>query len=183
MKNALVPIAQGVEEMEAVIIIDVFRRAGWKVVAAGLDEDIVTASRGVRIATDCAWDNISPADFDILALPGGAKGTEALCSDRRILDAVASFHEEGKLVGAICAAPLVLHRAGILSGRTITSHPSVASRLSGAVWLDAPVITDGNIVTGKGAGTTFEFALTILRLAGAGQAATEIATAVCLAKE
>lgn len=180
MINVLVPIAQGVEEMEAVIIIDVFRRAGWNVVIAGLDENIVIASRGVRIVPDCAWNTIASDDFDIIVLPGGANGTEALRKDRRVVEAVQSFHRSGKLIGAICAAPLVLHEAGILSNRKITSHPSAAIKLTGTKWMNTAVMTDGNIVTGQGAGTTFEFALTLVRLAGDGAAAEEIARAINL---
>lgn len=182
MRSAIVPIAPGVEEMEAVIIIDVFRRAGWKVAAAGLDANIVTASRGVRLVPDCAWETIVAGDYDVLAIPGGAPGTEALRKDPRVLETVRTFHRAGKLIGAICAAPLVLHEAGILSRRRVTSHPSVASRLRDIEWEDSAVVTDGNIVTSKGAGTSFEFALTIVRLSGDGAASREIARSICLAE-
>lgn len=180
MKSAIVPIAHGTEEMEAVITIDVFRRAGWKVVVTGLDQNIVTGSRGVRLVPDCAWDAIRADDFDILAIPGGMQGTEALGKDGRVLDAIRAFHKSGKIVGAICAAPLLLHQAGILHGRKVTSHPSVAARLAGARLENASVVTDGNIVTGQGAGASFEFALAIVRLAGDDQAARDIARAICL---
>jgi len=183
MISVLIPIAQGVEEMEAVIIVDIFRRAGWKVLIAGLDENVVIASRGVRLLPDCAWDAVVSSDFDAIVLPGGTNGTEALRKDKRVLEAVKSFHQSGRLIGAICAAPLVLHEAGILSHRKITSHPSAAAKLTGTEWLDTAVVTDGNIVTGQGAGTSFKFALAMVRLAGDGAAAEQIARAINLAAE
>ncbi|MEI6971694.1 MAG: DJ-1 family glyoxalase III [bacterium] len=179
MKRAVVPIACGVEEMEAVITIDVLRRAGLTVDVAGLNTDIVKCSRGVNLKPDCALGDVRPGDYDILAIPGGMQGTDELGRDGRILDAIREFNNAGKLIGAICAAPLLLHRAGILQGRRITCHPSVAARLTGTRQVNAPVVADGNIITGQGAGTSFEFALEIVRLAAGEQTARDIARAIC----
>ena len=181
MKRVIVPIVSGVEEMEAVIMIDIFRRAGWEVVAASMDDHIVSASRGVRLVPDAAWSAITPCEFDILAFPGGLKGVEALCSTVPILETARSFHRNGKLIGAICAAPLILHRIGILYDRRFTSHPSVRSQLPVSGWTDSAVVADGNIVTGKGAGAAFAFALALVRRAGDLVAAEEIARSICLA--
>ncbi|MEI6219026.1 MAG: DJ-1 family glyoxalase III, partial [bacterium] len=166
MKRVIVPIAAGVEEMEAVIMIDIFRRAGWEVVAVGLNARIVSAARGVRLVPDAAWTAITPTEFDILAFPGGLKGVEALCGIGPILETARSFHSNDKLIGAICAAPLILHKAGILANRRFTSHPSVRYQLPASGWTDSAVVADGNIVTGKGAGSTFAFALALVRQAG-----------------
>jgi protein deglycase len=168
MKRVIVPIVSGVEEMEAVIMIDIFRRAGWEVVAASMDDHIVSASRGVRLVPDAAWSAITPCEFDILAFPGGLKGVEALCSTVPILETARSFHRNGKLIG-------------ILYDRRFTSHPSVRSQLPVSGWTDSAVVADGNIVTGKGAGAAFAFALALVRRAGDLVAAEEIARSICLA--
>ena len=179
MTCALVPLADGVEEMEAVITIDILRRAGWKVVAAGLATGVVTAARGVRITPDCPLADAGADDFDALVLPGGAKGVENLRKDRRIVESVRQYSSADKLVCAVCAAPLVLHQAGILAGRRVTSHPSVALELNQSEWIDAPVVVDGNIVTSQGAGTTLAFALEIIRRMGDTKSATDISKAIC----
>ena len=175
MTRALVPIADGVEEMEAVVIIDTLRRAQWEVVAAavrtadrpqdGRFAAPVVASRGVRLLPDGEWSGLDPLRFDVLAIPGGAAGTKTLCADDSVLEAVRQFAKRGRLVGAICAGPLVLQKAGILSGRRATCHPAVRTEFGSAVSLcDTRVAVDGRIVTSQGPGTALEFALTLIEL-------------------
>jgi len=161
-------------------MIDIFRRAGWHVMVAGLDEQIVTASRGVRIVTDCSWNNLQSTDFEILALAGGAGGTTVLRKDPRIIRTVKDFNHSKRLIAAICAAPVVLHDAGILAGRNVTSHPSVAQEMTASQWIDRAVVVDENIVTAQGAGTAFEFALTVVEIADSRLLADNIARAICL---
>jgi len=180
MIRALVPLADGVEEMEAVIIVDVLRRARWQVTVAGLDAAPVVASRGVKLVPDAAWPAIDIAGHDVLALPGGSAGAKALMADRRVLDAVRQFTEAGKLVGAICAAPLVLQAAGVLRGRRATCHPAVRDRLTEPTPSDDRVVVDGRIVTSQGPGTAFEFALTLIRLAGSPAEAEAVAKGLVL---
>lgn len=162
MKRALVPIAEGVEEMEAVIVVDVLRRAKWQVVMAAVSPQPIRASRGVRLLADCDWPDVNPAEFDVLILPGGAGGTAILAATPSVLDAVRAFHAAGKLIAAICAAPLVLQAAGILAGKRVTCHPGVAADLSATPRLRDRVVEDGNLITSQGPGTSFEFALAIL---------------------
>ena len=179
MKNVLVPLAEGVEEMEAVIIIDVLRRAGWRVVSAavrppGQPGSLLKASRGVLLAADVEWTAVRSEDFDALVLPGGSGGTQVLRRDARILEAVRSFAQAGKWVAAICAGPLVLQDAGILKGVRATCHPGVRQELREALASDDRVVVDGRIVTSQGPGTAFEFALTLIRLLEGAAAAGKV---------
>jgi 4-methyl-5(b-hydroxyethyl)-thiazole monophosphate biosynthesis len=180
MTKVLIPLADGVEEMEAVIPIDIFRRAGWEVVSAGMTGQTVNASRGVRLVADMLWDDIDPSTFNILLLPGGAKGSAFLASSPGILAAVRDFVRAGKIVAAVCAAPLALQAAGVLDGKKATCHPGVTAQMKTPVLCEDPVVVDGNIVTSRGAGTCFEFALTIVRLVDGCSKADSIASAIVL---
>ena len=187
MPSVLVPIAEGVEEIEVVTIIDVLRRARWDVVAAAVHPGPaagspapVTASRGVRIVPDAEWASINPLDFDLLVLPGGAGGTDVLKGDARVLDAVRGFVSAGKLVGAICAAPLVLQAAGVLNGRKATCHPSVRAQLTSAQLQTDAVVVDGGIMTSQGPGTAIAFALALIRRVAGPAAAETVAKALVL---
>lgn len=170
--RALVPLAQGFEEIEATAIVDVLRRAGIEVVLAGLEPGPVEGAHGIALSTDAELGDLDPLDFDLIALPGGMPGTTHLMQDERVLKAVRKLHERGRTTAAVCAAPMVLERAGILSGVPVTSHPSVRSDLGDAVVRDAPrVIRSGTIVTSQGPGTAIEFALELVReLCGAERA-------------
>jgi 4-methyl-5(b-hydroxyethyl)-thiazole monophosphate biosynthesis len=175
MPTVLVPLANGVEEMEAVIIIDVLRRAQWTVVTAGIDEGVVTASRGVRLLPDRPWAGVDPSGFDVLMIPGGGPGVERLLKDARLLAILRDFDRAGKWIGAVCAAPLVLQAAGILRGRRATCHPGVADRLTMTPRLDERVVVDGRLVTSQGPGTTMEFALAMVRLVDGDKKAQSLA--------
>ena len=157
--RVLIPLADGVEEMEAVILIDVLRRAGWTVVTAGLRAGPVAASRGVVLVPDAVWCGIVPAEFDLLALPGGGPGTEALMADERVLAAVRAFLASGRPVAAICAAARVLDRAGVLAGKSYTCYPGVEAKIGSGNRLPDPVVRDGLVHTSQGPGTAIAFAL------------------------
>jgi len=164
MPNVLVPIANGTEEMEAVIIIDILRRAQWTVTVAGIEPGILTASRGVRLMPDKQWTEINPAEYDILMIPGGGPGVEQFLQFQPLLDCIQQFYREDKWIGAVCAAPLTLQEAGILGGKKATCHPGVVNRLTVTPRLPVPTVVDGRIITSQGAGTTFDFVLTMVRL-------------------
>jgi 4-methyl-5(b-hydroxyethyl)-thiazole monophosphate biosynthesis len=183
MRKVLVPIADGFEEMEGVIIIDTLRRAGWEVVVAGLKEGHVTASRGVKIIPDTTLAEVELNDFDIIVLPGGAVGTDKLINNDRILTAIRHFHEKGRILGAICAAPLVLQAAGILKGKKITCHPAVINRLKEGERLEETVVIDGNIITSQGPGTSFQFALSIIALIEGGEKADSLASSMIVQRK
>jgi DJ-1 family protein len=163
MQSVLVPVADGSEEMEAVIIIDTLRRSGLDVTVAAIGQcNTVTASRGVRLVADVGWDDIKPDVFDALVLPGGAGGTDVMIATPSLLEALRQFHTAGKLVAAICAAPLALQAAGIVGGRKMTCHPAVADSLVQPTHSGDRVVQDGNLITSQGPGTAFEFALCIV---------------------
>jgi len=167
MPKVLVPIAEGFEEIEALAIVDILRRADIEVVIAGLLPGPVSSARKVTVLPDTTIDTVSCDGFDMIVLPGGQPGTDNLNNDPRIHRLLADFQASGKLIGAICAAPLILAAAGLLAGRRATSYPGHRSSLGGAVYEDRTVVTDGNIMTSQGAGTAISFALAIVsRLVG-----------------
>ena len=179
--TALVPIANGTEEMEAVIIIDMLRRAGIDVDVAG-DGDMVTCSRGIRIIPDIAIDDISDDDeYDAIILPGGGNGVESMISNSSLASILARHAAKKGIIGAICAAPRVLHEFGLLkAGSKITSHPSVEQDLKVYNYTTDRVTVDGRIVTSRGAGTAFEFSLALIRMLEDEATAMRIASDIVL---
>jgi DJ-1 family protein len=163
-KKAVVCLAPGGEEMEIVISIDVLRRAGVDVMVAGVvDAQPVVCSRQVVITPDQALANL-PTDMDVLVLPGGAEGTRQLSSSSRVQQLVQQREQEGLLVAAICAAPSLFAVHGFFRGYQMTCHPSVREQLEGhGVWKDSAVVRDRNLITSQGPGTSFLFALAIVR--------------------
>jgi protein deglycase len=177
MSNALVILAECFEEIEAVCVIDILRRAEVDcIVAAQHEPKFVTGKTGIQIVADELLDDLTEQIFDLIVLPGGP-GVRHLRKDPRILDLVKRQNEAKRTVGAICAAPTVLHEAGLLQGHRFTCHPTVAQELKNPE-PDA-VVADGNIVTSRGAGTAVEFSLALVeQLCGAAKAA-EIREAIC----
>ena len=171
--KAVVPVVEGCEEIETTCILDTLRRAEWEVVAAGFRGGPVTASRRTRLLPDCLWGELDFEKVDLIALPGGAVGTENLCRQNELLAVLREFNRRGRWIAAICAAPLVLQEAGVLDGRTVTSHPAVRERITRALWVDMRVVADGKIITSQGPGTAIEFALAIIELAGQDAAVAE----------
>jgi 4-methyl-5(b-hydroxyethyl)-thiazole monophosphate biosynthesis len=159
----IVPIAEGTEEMEAIIIIDILRRAEFNVVCAAVgNSKTITASRKVILTADTLWDQINPADFDAIVLPGGAVGTDNLMQSQSLLKALQEYNQQEKFIGAICAGPLVLQAAGILQNRTVTCHPAVSEQLTVPEYSNNRVVHSENIITSQGPGTAMEFALAII---------------------
>lgn len=166
--SILVPLAEGFEEIEAVTVIDVLRRGGIDVCPVSISKSAnVLGSRGITVTADRIWDDIDWKSFDGIVLPGGGEGTKNLAADPRIAEVVRAFDKTGKLVAAICAAPMVLGFAGILRGRKATCYPSCEGPLGDAYVSDRKVVEDGNLITGQGPGTAMDFALALVRkLAG-----------------
>jgi DJ-1 family protein len=161
--TALVVLAPGAEEMEAVISIDVLRRGGIDVTVAGVSGDEpVRCSRGVVITPDAALENVGD-DFDVLVLPGGAEGARQLAKSAAVGERLRKQEASGKWVAAICAAPIALKSHGVFEGRRMTSHPSVRSMLEDwCEYSDHPLEADGNLITSRGPGTAFPFALRVV---------------------
>jgi len=171
MKRALVPLAAGFEEIEAVAVVDVLRRAGGEVVIVAMDGAggaAVEGSHRIAVTTDVAAAEVDVSHFDALVLPGGMPGTRRLAESTLIREWVLATAHRGKLLGAICAAPTVLEACGVLKGRRATSHPNHAAELRSCRYEEKPVVKDGNIITSRGAGTAVAFAAALVaELAGA----------------
>jgi protein deglycase len=181
-KHALVPVADGTEEIEAVCIIDVLRRADMTVTVASVGKTAqITASRGVRIVADATIDQIAGQTFDVIALPGGMQGSQNLARSQTLLTLLKTQKQSGRWVAAICAAPAVVLLAhGLLDGVKATSHPSFHNQFSAAQLSKDRVVIDRNIITGQGAGVAIEFALTIVEQLVGSDKKKEVAEAMVL---
>lgn len=172
MATVLVPLADGCEELEAVTVIDLLRRADISVTTAGLDGGVVTASRGVKLVPDTDLDEALGHDYDMVVLPGGAGGADRLGDDDRVRELLLKMADSERFTAAICAGPKVLARAGLLEGRRATSFPSAEDFVveHGAEYSNDPVVQDGKVITSRGPGTAMDFALSLIeQLAGAGK--------------
>ncbi len=165
MKRVLVPLAPGFEEIEAVTVIDVLRRAGVEVTVAGTAASPIKGSRGIRVSADIPLDQADAAAFDMIVLPGGSQGVEKLKAHPKLLSLLSEFTARGKWIGAICAAPSLLAGAGLICGKEVTSHPSVKEAVSPtSLYTEKRVAQDGKIVTSRGPGTAMEFALKLVEI-------------------
>ncbi len=164
-KTVLVPLAHGFEEIEAITIIDVLRRAGAEVAVVGLGGVGVQGSRGLRVLADMTIEDSRKTAFDLIALPGGMPGAANLAENPTLAALLKAQAERGGFIAAICAAPaLVLEPLGLLAGRKATGYPSFADRMGQAQRQDAPVVQDGNLITGSGPGAAMAFALRLVQV-------------------
>ncbi|MCK5091427.1 MAG: DJ-1/PfpI family protein [Gammaproteobacteria bacterium] len=164
MASVLVPLAQGCEELEAITIVDLLRRASINVVTAGLGKGPVKASRGTVIIPDKHIDEVLNDDFDMIVLPGGLPGSDYLDNDTRIRKLLVNTAEQGKYIAAICAAPKVLASTGLLENKNATGYPGVLDKMEveGLKLQSSPVVKDGKIITSRGPGTAMDFTLTLI---------------------
>lgn len=161
----LMPLAEGFEEIEAINVIDILRRADVEVVTAGLKDGLVQGSHKIVVQPDTSLNKIDFSHFDGLVLPGGAPGFVNLGNDERILNMVREMDRAGKYVAAICAAPSVLIKAGVLQGRRATVSPSGKTQLQAcANFCEDRVVVDGNLITSRAPGTALEFALKLVEV-------------------
>ncbi|WP_019625676.1 DJ-1 family glyoxalase III [Thioalkalivibrio sp. ALJT] len=166
MPSVLVPLAAGAEELEAVTVIDLLRRARFEVTVAGLESGPVTCSRGTVIQPDTPLDPVLDATFDLIVLPGGLPGADHLRDDARVQGLLRAQAERGGFVAAICAGPRALAAAGLLEGRRVTAYTG-ALDAAGVPSSGALVEVDGRLITGRGPGAAMDFALTLIeQLAG-----------------
>ncbi len=158
----LVPLAEGFEEIEAIAVIDLLRRGGVEVVTATPGKNPVTGSHRIPVTADTILGHSTR--FIGIVLPGGGLGTENLKNDSRIIDLVRVIHNESGLTAAICAAPSVLAAAGIMKSIRFTCYPGYENEIKGhgGIHTGDPVVKDGHIITGKGAGCAVQFALALL---------------------
>ena len=160
------PLAEGFEEIEAVTIVDLLRRAGIEVRTAALGRREVTGSHGITVLADIGLDEAVAADFDMIVLPGGMPGAKHLKTDARVIELLQQIAAAGRYTAAICAAPSVLAHAGLLRDRAATSYPGFLQPDSapGLRLSEAPVVIDGRSVTSRGPGTAIAFALALIEL-------------------
>ena len=179
--SVLVPLAPGMAEVEAVIIIDVLRRAGARVVAAsvGGEAGVVTGARGVQVVSDCELSSVAGEVFDLIALPGGMPGAENLARDRALRGLIRDQLESERLLGAICASPKIVLE-DMAPNRMLTVYPSFAAQLRNQSHAGSRTVIDGNLVTGQGPGTTFEFALALVEILFGCEARREVAEPMVL---
>ena len=162
-KKVAVFFANGFEEIEAITIVDVLRRASIDVKTVSITGNLkVTGSHDIPVIVDELFENVDFSQIDMLVLPGGMPGAKNLNEHDGLKKLLLQFNESGILLGAICAAPLVLGQAGILQGKKATCYPGFEDYLKGANITGSPAEVDGNIVTGRGAGVAINFALKIV---------------------
>ncbi|MFO7936581.1 MAG: DJ-1/PfpI family protein [Kiritimatiellia bacterium] len=176
--NILMLLAEGFEEIEAVTVIDILRRAGLTLTTASLSNNLlVQSSHNLAVRADAELESLQPESFEAVVLPGGGTGTDNLMKDSRVIEILRKFNEEGKYICAICAAPTVLATAGVLNGLKATCYPTCAKVL-GASYADSPVIVDNNIITSQGPGTAMLFGLILVHHFAGEETARSVAKAM-----
>ena len=174
--NALVLLADGFEEIEAVTVIDVLRRGGVSVTAASIAGSTVRGARGISLVADSSFEDEKLDDYEAIVLPGGMPGAATLRDSTHVREALQSAARSGKIVAAICAAPIALEAAGILAGRRATSYPG--KEIPSARYEEASVVVDGRLVTSRGPGTAMEFALTLVEMLASAETKDKVARAL-----
>jgi protein deglycase len=175
-KRAVIILAQGFEEIEAITPIDLLRRAGIEVSVEGLDSIKVKGSHDIQIIADAIF-TLPSSLPDAVILPGGP-GHKNLLHSNAVIECARKMFAGGKICAAICAAPSVLGKAGILKGKKTTCFPGFEDKLEGGVFVKQPVVIDGTIITSRGAGTAVPFSLEIIRLLSDNRTTEKVASAI-----
>lgn len=170
--KVLIPLAEGFEEIEAITVIDILRRAGIETVTAALTKNPVTGSHGISVIADKLLEDAG--NFNAIVLPGGLPGSTNLKNDQRILSIIKKINGAGGLTAAICAAPIVLSEAGILKDKKFTCYPGHENTITEGIHINEKVVSDGSIITGIGAGAAPLFALKIVEFLKDKETAAEI---------
>jgi len=162
MPKVIVPLAEGFEEIEAITIVDILRRAGVEVAMVGLETLHVKGAHGIKVIADALLSDIDALSFDMIALPGGLPGAFHLAEDAQLQKLLKTFDAKGKAIAAICAAPYALKTAGVLKN-AYTCYPSFETKIDHVGYQSEPsVVHDGNITTSKGPSTSMLFALSLV---------------------
>ncbi|HEP1820196.1 TPA: DJ-1/PfpI family protein [Streptococcus suis] len=165
MVKVAVLFAEGFEEIEALVPVDIFRRAGFQCDMIGLSDLNVNGSHAITISVDKLF-NGELSEYDLIVLPGGMPGSINLRDDERLIAELQKMVANGKRVAAICAAPIVLDKAGLLENRNYTCFPGKENDIQSGIHLTDSVVVDGQIITSRGAGTSFDFAYKLVELLG-----------------
>lgn len=162
--KVLIPLAEGFEEIEAVTVIDLLRRADINAVTAALKKNPVTGAHDISVTADILLDNLiaDNVNFGAIILPGGMPGSANLKNDPRIITIIKQINKAGGLTAALCAAPIVLSEAGILQGKKFTCYPGYEDEITEGIYTNENVVSDGPVITGKGAGPAALFALAVV---------------------
>jgi len=181
-KKVLVAVADGTEELEAVCIIDVLRRAEASVTVASVGSLQVTASRGVKLVADKLIADCVNETYDLIVLPGGIPGAEHLRDSKDLEILLRRQHEQGLLYGAICASPaVILQHHGLLAQKRATCYPSFVDQLENTDAAKSRVVVDGPCITSQGPGTALEFSLRLVELLFSEEKAKEVSQAMVAA--
>lgn len=165
MKKAYIFLAEGFEEIEALTVVDLLRRAGIEAPTVSIqDMKQVKGAHGIKVEADFLFSEIRGTMADILVLPGGMPGTTNLLGYEPLMDMILGLHGAGAYIGAICAAPSILAELGLLDGKKATSYPSFEEKLTMADYSYDSVVADGQIITSRGLGTAIDFALKIIEV-------------------
>ena len=173
--------ADGFEEIEALTAVDTLRRAGLNVeIVSVTPDEIVVGAHDVSLLCDVNFENCDFFDAELLLLPGGMPGAATLDKHEGLRKLILSFAEKGKPIAAICAAPMVLGKLGLLKGKKATCYPGFEQYLEGAECVSEPVVRDGSIITGMGPGAAMEFALAIVDMLVGKEKVDELVEAMCV---
>lgn len=175
MMKTLIILAEGFEEIEALSVIDVMRRAHVICDICSLDGEFVTGSHNITVKSNVLINNIYEKDYDAIILPGGMPGSKNLKESSKVLALVKAFNESKKIIAAICAAPIVLEAAGIINNKTVTSYPNSLVNAEGCNYIEEVVACDENIITSRGPATSLAFSFKILEKLGIGDKANALA--------
>lgn len=174
-KKAFLFLAEGFEECEALLQVDILRRGGVEVTTVSVMDDLyVKSSHAVTVRADRKLCEIDKDSADILILPGGMPGTTNLAASQELCNLIKKYYNSGKRIAAVCAAPTVFGMLGLLNGKKATCYPGMEDKLTGATVCYDKVVTDGNITTSRGLGTSIPFALELLKLLVSEEAAKMI---------
>lgn len=171
-------LGAGFEEAEAIIPCDLLRRAGVEVRLAGIGGLEITGGHGITVHADCVAEQAALSEAEMLVLPGGLGGVASIRGSEAVLSALRAVHARGKLVAAICAAPTVLAQLGITDGKQATCYPGMETEMKAAQMCGAAAVRDGSVITGRAAGTAFDFGLQLVAALRGEEAAQKVRTAV-----
>lgn len=183
MKKAVILLAEGFEEVEALTPIDLLRRAGIETQIASVDgTDIVMGSHAIGVKCDVSLSDVNLSEMDLLILPGGKLGTENLDQSEEVRRAVCDLYERKQYIAAICAAPSVFGHLGLLKGRRATCYPGFETELTGAECTTENVVVDGHVITSRGLGTAIDFGLKLAELLVGQEMSEKLAKGIVYAK-
>lgn len=176
MAKTAIFLAEGYEEIEALAVVDIFRRAGIETDMVSISEELLTkGSHGIQVMADKLLKDANFEEYDMLVLPGGLKGMQNLEACTVLMEQIDAFYEDDKFVASICASPSIFGRRGILNGRMATAYPGFESELKGATVVDAGAVRAGHVLTGRSMGSAIEFSLLLVNALLGKEKADEIA--------